>query len=670
MLFFSIAVGLRQTLGEDERVRLNQEASLSSLRFYEQAEDTAFVFIDALQDKGLKCIAMVSNATLKDQSIENLTKSFLSLLSVQPDTVETNEITCSVASQKLRSASKGGHVSDYDNVMDELGIRWIGKGSMAEKMIPSSTAREAVMKKAAAFYYVPGFFEEMARIYQQSTAVPYCGHPVHYIIEMDNHEAHLQITELLLSALHVNRRIRSRRYVVKEYASVEPLDAAYLQNMFETCEGGACVIDYASGDRGQGDVGPPDEDALAMICGAVNRFKHSVLTVICVSPSQKAIGQYLISRSPFLAWVHIANDGIDPEGARCYLRDLARGANMPPDDSLMKAIKPNQDRYTLSQLQENFDVWRADYLLKVAYPQYAAFGKEPEAKPAQESVQQLSALAKLQRMTGLHEAKTVIDQLLCYNKAQELYTTKGAAMDPVPMHMVFTGNPGTAKTTVARLYAQIMKDGGLLSVGNLIEVGRADLVGKYVGWTARLVREKFKAARGSILFIDEAYSLVDDRDGMYGDEAINTIVQEMENHRDDMAVIFAGYPSKMEGFLNKNPGLRSRISFRIHFPDYSAAELFDIMEALASGSRMQLAADVKRKLVPLFENARKQVDFGNGRFVRNAFEKARLCQASRLLKKNNDTLGNEDVMTLCGDDFDMTTAALAAQPQRMIGFGF
>ena len=118
-----------------------------------------------------------------------------------------------------------------------------------------------------------------------------------------------------------------------------------------------------------------------------------------------------------------------------------------------------------------------------------------------------------------------------------------------------------------------MKENRLLSKGNLIEVGRGDLIGKYVGWTAPMIQKKFKQAEGGVLFIDEAYSLVDDRDGSYGDEAINTIVQEMENHRDNVVVIFAGYPDKMESFLQKNPGLRSRIAFHVPFDDYSTEEL-------------------------------------------------------------------------------------------------
>lgn len=171
---------------------------------------------------------------------------------------------------------------------------------------------------------------------------------------------------------------------------------------------------------------------------------------------------------------------------------------------------------------------------------------------------------------------------------QKLYEEKGVKWDHPAMHMIFSGNPGTAKTTVARLFARIMRENGLLSKGQLVEVSRGDLVGKYVGWTAPTIQAKFKAAIGSVLFIDEAYSLVDDRDGSFGDEAINTIVQEMENHRADVVVIFAGYPDKMEGFLAKNPGLRSRIAFHVPFADYTSGELCEIAQLISQKNGMTL----------------------------------------------------------------------------------
>ena len=219
--------------------------------------------------------------------------------------------------------------------------------------------------------------------------------------------------------------------------------------------------------------------------------------------------------------------------------------------------------------------------------------------------------------------------------------------------MIFTGNPGTAKTSVARLFAQIMKDNDVLAQGRLIECGRADLVGRYVGWTAPTIKNKFKEAEGSVLFIDEAYSLVDDRNGSYGDEAINTIVQEMENHREDVVVIFAGYPDKMEEFLNKNPGLRSRIAYHVPFDDYNVDELCSIADLISKKKGLILAEDAREKLHDVFSNALKNSDFGNGRYVRNVIEKAKMAQASRLVASDYNRINSDDVRTIVASDIEM-----------------
>lgn len=235
------------------------------------------------------------------------------------------------------------------------------------------------------------------------------------------------------------------------------------------------------------------------------------------------------------------------------------------------------------------------------------------------------------------------------------------------MHMVFTGNPGTAKTTAARLFARIMRDNGLLSKGQLVEVGRGDLVGKYVGWTAQTVQAKFREAKGGVLFIDEAYSLVDGHSGSFGDEAINTIVQEMENHREDVVVIFAGYPDEMESFLQKNPGLRSRIAFHVPFADYNAEELCKIAELMGKSKGVCFDADAQEKLHAVFEDARKRSDFGNGRFVRNILEQAKMNQASRLLEYDYADITTEEIKTIKAVDIT-PPPEVKKEAKRTIGF--
>lgn len=241
-----------------------------------------------------------------------------------------------------------------------------------------------------------------------------------------------------------------------------------------------------------------------------------------------------------------------------------------------------------------------------------------------------TALKELDEMIGLDDVKSVIKKAVSSFKLRKLCLKRGIRKDKASMHMVFTGNPGTAKTTVARLFAEILKDENVLPMGTFLECGRADLVGDHVGSTAIKVKKKFREAQGGVLFIDEAYSLCDGYKNGYGDEAINTIVQEMENHREDVIVIFAGYPEPMQQFLDRNPGLTSRVAFRVDFDDYLIDELMSITRLMVSKKNMNITDAAMNKLKGMYELASRNSDYGNGRFVRKLLEEAEMNLAQRL----------------------------------------
>ena len=270
-----------------------------------------------------------------------------------------------------------------------------------------------------------------------------------------------------------------------------------------------------------------------------------------------------------------------------------------------------------------------------------------ELEPERESG---TAMKELNSMIGLTSVKNVVRKAIANFKMNKRCMDMGMTRNKASLHMVFTGNPGTAKTTVARLFAEILKDEKVLSTGKFVEAGRADLVGQYVGSTAPKVKEKFKEAKGGVLFIDEAYSLCECHNGGYGDEAINTIVQEMENHRDDVIVIFAGYPAEMEEFLDRNSGLRSRIAFHIEFEDYTTDELCDITRLKVSNMGMTITDAAMDKLRGIYEEARKSTDFGNGRFVRKLLEEAEMNIAERLMDLDESELKPEMLTTIDADD--------------------
>lgn len=263
-----------------------------------------------------------------------------------------------------------------------------------------------------------------------------------------------------------------------------------------------------------------------------------------------------------------------------------------------------------------------------------------------------TAMRELDEMVGIDSAKRIIHRALASYKMNKLYAEKGIRKNRPSMHMVFTGNPGTAKTTTARLLAEILRDEKILPSGNFVEVGRADLVGTFVGSTAPLVKQRFREARGGVLFIDEAYSLCDNQKNGFGDEAINTIVQEMENHREDVIVIFAGYPQPMKEFLDRNPGMASRIAFQVDFNDYTPAELCEIAELMLKQKGMKITDEAMDKLKILCESVCNTVDFGNGRFVRKALEEAEMNLSQRVFALDLSDYSDELLTTIEACDIE------------------
>ncbi len=240
---------------------------------------------------------------------------------------------------------------------------------------------------------------------------------------------------------------------------------------------------------------------------------------------------------------------------------------------------------------------------------------------------------------------------MAFARMQKRMEELGGKPDNVSFNMMFTGNPGTAKTTVARLVARILYEEGIIKKGKFMEVGRSDLVAVYIGQTAVKIKKVFKDIKGGVLFVDEAYSLCDGYYNGYGDEALATIVQEMENNRDTV-VIFAGYPREMEELLNQNPGLRSRVPIRLHFDDYSLDELVAITEFEARRKGYRLARTAKTKIRDICDAAMKEKDFGNGRFCRLLVERAELKHALSITDRV-EKIGKTELFTLKNNDFEM-----------------
>lgn len=258
---------------------------------------------------------------------------------------------------------------------------------------------------------------------------------------------------------------------------------------------------------------------------------------------------------------------------------------------------------------------------------------------------------ELDEIVGLGEIKAYILSLEDHFKLQQLRREQGLKAESPSMHMIFTGNPGTGKTTIARLVSRYLKAIGILSGGQLIEVTRADLVGQYVGHTAPLTQKAIQSALGGVLFIDEAYALYRGEQDSFGLEAIDTLVKGMEDHRDELVVILAGYSYEMEEFLTANSGLRSRFPNIIEFPDYTAQELLDITKSIVKAKGYRLSPDCDQPLLAYYEQQQSQGDprtNGNGRMARNKVEEAILAAARRALNTPED---QRDLELLLPEDF-------------------
>jgi len=263
-----------------------------------------------------------------------------------------------------------------------------------------------------------------------------------------------------------------------------------------------------------------------------------------------------------------------------------------------------------------------------------------------------AAFDELERLIGLTEAKKMmyeIHALIRINKEREKHQLK---LEKQVYHMVFKGNPGTGKTTVARLFGKIFKEMGILSKGHLIEVERADLVGEFIGHTAQKTRDLIKKAMGGILFIDEAYSLARGGEKDFGKEAIDCLTKALEDHGNEFICILAGYNDEMESFLELNPGLPSRFPIQLQFADYTVDELVKIADQIVQGKEYQLSSGAREKLRNHLTRLRNDpflMNFSNARYVRNVLEKAIRLQAVRLLAVQD--LSRDDLITLQPEDF-------------------
>ncbi|WP_248925568.1 stage V sporulation protein K [Paenibacillus hamazuiensis] len=274
------------------------------------------------------------------------------------------------------------------------------------------------------------------------------------------------------------------------------------------------------------------------------------------------------------------------------------------------------------------------------------------AKPLSQQGQFGEIMKELDRMIGLDNVKELVFEIYALLQIGNYRAEAGLTSGSQVYHMVFKGNPGTGKTTVARMIAKLFQTMGVLSKGHLIEVERADLVGEYIGHTAQKTRDMVKKALGGILFIDEAYSLARGGEKDFGKEAIDCLVKSMEDHKNQFILILAGYSEEMDYFLRMNPGLPSRFPIQVEFPDYTVDQLMQIAELMVKEREYVLLPQTELKLRQhlMQEKQNNEMSFSNARYVRNLIEKAMRHHAVRLLNSNTQQPSKQELMMIRPED--------------------
>ena len=648
------------TLGE-----YSEQIGIKSSEFNNRFDNRSICFISEINEQ------VVSGGVISIDNDDESTHviNYLKYLDLNCKNVQLYEATLDSFQTAVNKSSRNRFwFKGFDEALEKLGIKCLFERmryvQYSEQLLAENCSKTKLKKQSKELFLDAVFAAESERIYLGGSCDEFSGHPVHYLLNIKDEETENGLSNVILQSLYNVGRLKNRRVCTIEIKATGDFYKTEFRALYFACTGGAIIIKYdaESDNRRYADRANFIEDIL---CQTAKEHCNNVLTIFCFSDDFEKSKETIIKNLGCMNFVEFKEPKFnDRKQISAALKEISKQHKVSPDKKLYEYADVDNG-YTISELKNIWQSWYSKKLRTEIYPQYEKIADCSE--PADEKNKEQSALEELNEMICVSQAKEIIQKILVYHNMQKSFQSLFADNEGISMHMTFTGNAGTAKTSVARLYAKILNENGILSGGQLVEVGRSDLVGKYVGWTAKAVVDKFNEAKGGVLFIDEAYSLLDGKRGSFGDEAINTIVQEMENRRHDVVVILAGYPKEMEDFLNNNPGLRSRISFNIHFADYNAEELCDIALLMAKKRDVILTENAVKKMKRIFESAVGKVDFGNGRYVRNVVDLARINQATRLSKLNIKKITEQTFKTIDEEDIELPCVAEAAN-NKIMGF--
>lgn len=676
-----------KALIKSKNTALNREWLSERTDYFRNASEEVFesglpvAIVTGERDGGVELAIIVPNEWIVDYDVEKYAADFIKDAGAEDAYVDCfYDVGHDQIMFELRNACDEGFGPDINSICDKYKTpyEYMDKRCSELMMNLGSEDADPEIQLVSQYLECAPLIEEIKRIYKVKNKEGIQYNPVHYSFETNSESIRRTGTRVLVESLMANGRLFTRRvgkYRLTDYDSSNEAMEITLEDFYREYEGSAVILD-ASDDDAEFYV---DEHARE-IAETIHEYSDSVLTILLLPEYCSHMKDCLNKELYGIRMVPLTEWKVSGEKVKEFIKEQCGKQNITASSKSLNTIDDHR-KYEAGFAYAFINQLKSQRRSDKIYPQYkdivdwnASRVNMDIADEENRELQRISASERLERMVGLAGIKESVNRIVKRIEVENVVKQRGIVTENFPKNFIFTGNPGVAKTTVAQILSDMLYEKKIISKGGLVTAGRASVIGAYAGETTNNMKKKLKAAKGKVLLIDEAYSLVEKwaSGASYGQEAIDTLVEELGRPEPDRVIILAGYPEPMKKFIDTNPGLKSRFNFVINFPDYSEEELFDILKVKAEDACMHLADGVKDEAMPVIRDAMHKKNFGNGRFIMNYLEHAISAQRERIYAENLSAISDEELQTLIPEDFRRAAmpdfGSLELSEHKKVGF--